>query len=81
MWQISALVSSHTSGMPLGDTKGCQPGTEKSHGGLGEAIHPMCGGEKSSEQKSLQALRSAFPDGTALFSCLGSWCDNPHIKT
>jgi len=37
--------------------------------------------EKSSEQKSLQALSSAFPDGTALFYCPGSWCDHPHITT
>jgi hypothetical protein len=28
---------------------------------------PMCGGEKSSEQQSLQALISVFPEGEALF--------------
>ena len=46
---------------------------------LSEAIRSMCGGEKSDEQKSLRLLQSAFPDGTALFYCPGSWCDNPQI--
>jgi hypothetical protein len=31
----------------------------------------MCGGEKSAEQKSLQASQSAFPDRNGAFLLLG----------
>jgi len=31
--------------MSSDNTKDCQPGTEKSHGGLDGESYPMCGGE------------------------------------
>jgi len=44
------------------NTQCCQPGTEKSHGGLDGESRPMCGGRNPPNKNLSRLLQSALPD-------------------
>jgi hypothetical protein len=46
--------------MPLGDTKGCQPGTENIPRWLSEAIRSMCGGRNPPNKKLSRLYEAPF---------------------